>query len=720
MASFLEQLQQSLKQLENKVNRLEQRIACLEKTTKQEPQLEHAEIEPEIIEMPEKPKVLDWRKFEMNIGNYVLQVVGVILFLLGMGFFLKYSIEQEWLTPTMRFILGLCTATAAIGFGEYLKHYYKQWSLGCIAGGIVLYYLSFYAAFSMYGIFSIYQVFSSFIVTTIFAGLLALWHDSFFIALFSLVGGYCTPLLLDMHLENPFLLAGYILVLALCYLVLSYAKRWYWLTYLSLALIIFYYGHPLVGALNYHQEIVFLVSTWLIFSLIPYLCMYIYPIKKREFESMVVAISTIFVMIGFFYTLSSNLAGQSLFWQILKTITELNHIAIIKVIALISSVVNSIMLIALYIHRPKNTVLMGTLYTLSAASILAVMRAQWSDYNFISALIVFSVVLFGLSFIMQQYRMRVYPYCMWLISGWLLFKQFLYHKHPQNLWFNEINVCIVVIFITMAYALWLSYRNQQQLQKKEEMVPTILEGVLSALPIYLMHTALWKFPYNVLALSWYALLLFFVGIITQRIIIRQCAYAAGFFGASHFVYWYFFKNLLNPHWFLWLNILWISWIAVFSGALLAIRYSCNNIDEKGIRSIKKIIELLLALAIFIWIRSNIILYFDVLNMHGAIFTKRLMGYSVQHDFLVRQPLTNVFLTIFYAIYAVALIFIGLLYQKKELRYTGLSIITLALSKLWFIIMRMPETMQRIVAFMVVGILLIGISFVYQRMSKKIE
>jgi len=58
----------------------------------------------------------------------------------------------------------------------------------------------------------------------------------------------------------------------------------------------------------------------------------------------------------------------------------------------------------------------------------------------------------------------------------------------------------------------------------------------------------------------------------------------------------------------------------------------------------------------------------------------------------------------------------LLKKQRYVRYCGLAILGLTMYKLWFIIMGMPETLHRIIAFILVGVLFILASFAYQMLS----
>lgn len=74
--------------------------------------------------------------------------------------------------------------------------------------------------------------------------------------------------------------------------------------------------------------------------------------------------------------------------------------------------------------------------------------------------------------------------------------------------------------------------------------------------------------------------------------------------------------------------------------------------------------------------------------------------------------------VWYTLYAVALIFIGLMRDERPFRYLGLIIIAGAVFKTFGVIMSFQNTLHRIVALIVAGVVLTFASFLYQRLSRK--
>ena len=118
--------------------------------------------------------------------------------ILGIGFFLKYAFDQNWVGPAGRVLLGYLAAGAFLAAGEWSRrHQAATFGLYLIGGGIATLYLSTFAAYQLYGLLGQVPAFGFMVLVTIFAGLLALFYDAKWLAVMGLVGGFLTPVILS-------------------------------------------------------------------------------------------------------------------------------------------------------------------------------------------------------------------------------------------------------------------------------------------------------------------------------------------------------------------------------------------------------------------------------------------------------------------------------------------------------------------------------------------
>ena len=91
---------------------------------------------------------------EDAIGTWFPRL-GALAVLIGAGFGFKYAIDQGWIGPGLRVVLGIVAGLALVAGGEVTRkcgwHPYAQAVAG---GGVALVYLSVWAAFHLYGLVS--------------------------------------------------------------------------------------------------------------------------------------------------------------------------------------------------------------------------------------------------------------------------------------------------------------------------------------------------------------------------------------------------------------------------------------------------------------------------------------------------------------------------------------------------------------------------------------
>ncbi len=183
-------------------------------------------VRPSVAISPPTPQSKPSRtreEFEAFIGGRLLNRIGALALIIGVGFFLKYAFDNDWITETMRVIIGFGAgiATLFLGVRTHRKGY-QIFAQGLFGAGIAILYLSAYAAFSYYHLVSQFIAFGLMSIVTIVAFIVALRYDSLAISLLAWAGGYLTPVLLSTGQANEaglfsyltFLEAGLLLVAA--------------------------------------------------------------------------------------------------------------------------------------------------------------------------------------------------------------------------------------------------------------------------------------------------------------------------------------------------------------------------------------------------------------------------------------------------------------------------------------------------------------------------
>ncbi len=166
-------------------------------------------------------------------SNWLLRI-GVLILVTGIGFFLKYSIDNGLLGEQARVALSVLAGIAMIVGGvRAIGGAYHLFALGLLGGGIAVLYFSVFAAFSFYHLLSIYPTFLLMIAVTATAAALAVRLDAMLVAIFAIIGGYCTPMMLSTGQVNFVGLYSYMLMLGGGLLAISWHKQWHLLNFLG-------------------------------------------------------------------------------------------------------------------------------------------------------------------------------------------------------------------------------------------------------------------------------------------------------------------------------------------------------------------------------------------------------------------------------------------------------------------------------------------------------
>jgi uncharacterized membrane protein len=172
---------------------------------------------------------------EFAVATTWLIRVGVLILLLGIGFFLKYSIAKGWIGPVLRVSATTLAGAGLVAWGVRLfSGKYRVLGQGLAGAGFATLYFSFFTAHQPgYDIVSPPVAFALMILVTVAAALIAVRYHSLLVAVLGLIGGYVTPLMIETGSESVVLLFGYLLLLGLGMLAVAAKKEWRLLHYLG-------------------------------------------------------------------------------------------------------------------------------------------------------------------------------------------------------------------------------------------------------------------------------------------------------------------------------------------------------------------------------------------------------------------------------------------------------------------------------------------------------
>ncbi len=204
--------------------------------------------EKEIHEFPSDRSRRGKRTSEVEkfIGENLANKIGIAVLVLGIAFFVKYAIDKNWINEAGRVIIGLISGSILIGFAHYFRNKYRSFSSVLVGGGLSVFYFSVAFAFHQYALIG--QT-SAFIFMVIISGLgvvLSLFYNRQELAVLATIGAFITPFLVSTGKENYVALFTYLCIINTGLMVLSWFKRWPAINIIALIFTTIIYGAWLI------------------------------------------------------------------------------------------------------------------------------------------------------------------------------------------------------------------------------------------------------------------------------------------------------------------------------------------------------------------------------------------------------------------------------------------------------------------------------------------
>jgi len=174
----------------------------------------------------------DWEKF---IGENLISKIGIAVLVLAIGFFVKYAIDNDWIGPVGRVGIGLLCGGILVAVAHWLRNQYAAFSSVLVGGGLAVFYFTIALAYHQYHLFGQTAAFVIMLIITAFSVALSLLYNREELAIIALAGGFVTPFLVSNGSGDYKVLFTYLLILNTGLLVIAYNKAWRLLNGLAFA-----------------------------------------------------------------------------------------------------------------------------------------------------------------------------------------------------------------------------------------------------------------------------------------------------------------------------------------------------------------------------------------------------------------------------------------------------------------------------------------------------
>jgi uncharacterized membrane protein len=242
-------------------------------------------------------------------SNWLLRV-GVLILVMGVGFFLSYSIKQGWINELGQVLIGAVAGLGMLVAGtQMLGRRYHLFGQGLIGAGIATLYLTVFASRNLFHQIDDRTAFGLMIAVTCLAGFIAVWFDSLLVAVLGILGGFGTPIMLQTGVVNYVGLYSYLLVLSGGVFGMSYKKNWHLLNYLSfLGTYGLFFGTLAkwhYGPASFWEVMPFLIAFFVLYSTMTFL----FNLVNRK-KSSLLEVLGLWINAGVFFATSYTMIGD--------------------------------------------------------------------------------------------------------------------------------------------------------------------------------------------------------------------------------------------------------------------------------------------------------------------------------------------------------------------------------------------------------------------------
>ncbi|MCE2613527.1 DUF2339 domain-containing protein [Flavobacteriaceae bacterium D16] len=687
--------------------------------------------QPTSSKTPAKPAF----NLEKYIGESLISKIGMVILVIGAAIGVKYSIDNDLISPTVRIILGYMLGALLLFIGLRLKPKYETFSAILVSGAMAILYFMTFAAYLFYGMLPQWMAFGLMVLFTIATVALALKYDRQIIAHFGLVGAYSIPFLLDEGWAEPIVLFSYMAIINLGILFIAFKKYWKPLSLFSFGVTWFIYFTWFAINFEYTLHAGMAAFFAFLFFLIFYITFLAYKFIKKEVFSVldvVLLLANSFIFYGLGYSIieqsgdgESYLGAFTLFNALLHGIVSLIayrfKLADKNIFYLVTGLVLVFITISIPVQLDGNWV---TLLWLGEA-VLLYHIGRTRNAGIYETMAYPLIALFVLSLIHD-----------WGDLGLAAYIPEESGKYPP--FFNRVFLTALLSTGALGYINYLFYKRPSSARwVTEQSLNRLVAYVLSILFIGVLYTSFAveiSNYWNQIVANYNSDAVFnspnhyFRDIESFRII-WQLMYTLVFLSLQGVVNNYQLKSRDLGIANLGLNA--IALLAFLtSGLFLLSELRESYLDSKsspealvsgfhiGIRYVSFVILSLFLFLSYKTLKQGFVSFKEdmVFNLILAVTLCWIITSELLHwlDLYGVSDSYKLWLSILWGLYALTLIILGIWKKKKYLRIGAIGLFSLTLVKLFFYDIAHLNTLSKTIVFVSLGILLLLVSYLYNR------
>ncbi len=234
-----------------------------------------AVVQPPPPPPPRKPSFMERNPdMEKFIGENLISKIGIAILVLAIGYFVKYAIDNDWIGPVGRVGIGIGFGGILVALAHRMRKSYQAFSSVLAGGGLAIFYFTITLAYHQFHLFSQTVSFVIMLVITAFAVALSQLYNRQELAIIALIGGFATPFMVSNGSDNYKALFWYLIILNAGLLAIAYNKAWRLLNLLAFLFTVILFGgwlftlKDITPPATYRDGIMYATVFYLLFFLI--------------------------------------------------------------------------------------------------------------------------------------------------------------------------------------------------------------------------------------------------------------------------------------------------------------------------------------------------------------------------------------------------------------------------------------------------------------------
>jgi len=655
---------------------------------------------------------------EKFIGENLINKIGIAVLVLGIAFFVKYAIDKDWINETGRVCIGLGCGAILVGLAHFLHKNYRSFSSVLAGGGIAIFYFTIAFGFHQYHLMTQTAAFVMMVVITVFAIALSVLYNRLELAIIATVGGFLAPFLVSNGSGNYVALFTYLVILDVGILSLAYFKRWPAINIIALFFTEIIYGSWLVAVLN-APALHFSYRVALLFASVFYFIFLgmnmIYQVKNKAH----------FKAFDFIILL---LISSSYFAAGISLLHSWNNGAYQGLFTLALGLVNLALAYYVYKKGKADRNLLFLLIGITLTFITLTIPIQLHGH----AITLFWSAEFVLLYWLSEYSgIRVFKYSSLLVCLLTLISLTMDWQHAAQVStgkllviYNNLQGIVTNVVAIAAFVCWFALLRKNEEGETAGFSNLLMAKVALIAAVALLYiTCIFGVNLHYQECADYAIpnvyhrmiteifaLAFIILVQRKKELVAPLSQFAAL--AVCFVVFVFSTDIITElrdnilqgttariHFYAhWADSLLL--VIIFYMTIQGIR-SRHNLSQNGIK----------VLSIIITVMALTFVSLEMLHIYVVAC------YRKNNIVLLNSQYGKAGLTVIWAICSFALMWLGMKHREKTLRIISLVLFSIVLLKLFLIDISEISEGGKILAFILLGVLLLTVSFMYQKVKK---